>query len=104
MEVVKYEDKIYLVDIIDSREDESSISYNRTYAFYDYDTIKKLEDTNIFEEDMRKNILFTKYITGTKLPFEKVNNIPPIQVETKIIKLLKVKVAKPVTVTKYEFN
>jgi len=40
MEVVNYNGDIYLADVIDSKEGADSVSYNRTYKFYDYDRIK----------------------------------------------------------------
>lgn len=104
MEVVNFNGEIYLADIIELKESHESISYNRTYAFYDYDTIKKLDGMSLDEEELNKYILFTHKVTGTELPFKKVTDIQPIKVETKIVKIrtMTIKVGKPIT--KYTFD
>lgn len=97
MEVVKYDGIICLADIIEINEDEWSTSYNRTYAFYDYHEVVKLEGKHVSEKDIDRCILSTKHVTGTELPFKRVDSFPPILIETKVVKVLTVKVAKPKT-------
>lgn len=102
MDVVKYEDEIYLADIIDLKEDASSVSYNRTYAFYDYEKIKALDGKVVTQRDIDRCVVFTKHITGTKLPFKEVEDLPKVRMNVEIVKVMRVEVAKPKTV--YGFN
>lgn len=97
MEVVEYKDKLYLANIVKSNERDFDTSYNRTYDFYDYDAIKKLDGQKIEYKDLKKYLLFSEHITGTKLPFKRVGNLPPVKIEEEVVTYVTVKVGKPVT-------
>ena len=98
MEVVNYNGDIYLADVIDSKEGADSVSYNRTYKFYDYDRIKALDGKVVTENELDKYAVFTEHVTGTKLPFKEVEDLPSIRVKVEIVKVMTVEVAKPKTI------
>lgn len=98
MEVVNYKGDIYLADITNSRESADSVSYDRTYAFYDYGKIKALDGKVITEKELDKYVVFTERVTGTKLPFKEVKDLPEVRVKVEVVKVMTVEVAKPKTI------
>lgn len=100
--VIKLEnnsDVIYVIIGINSRENESSMSYDRYYYILRYDYMMEINNHTVSEKQLMQKCI--EIYVGPKhksIPFREVNDIPPFNIEK--IKMCKItqKEAKQVTI------
>lgn len=102
MEVVKFEEEVYLASIIKNYESAGSCSYDREVAFYDYKKLLKLDGKSVSEKKLGKLKVFSKRIQGTKLPYEELAEYAPVTLRE--VKSYKVEVAKKSETPIWEFK
>lgn len=101
MEVVKYNNKLYLAVVVNNHESSGSCAYDREVSFYDYQGLLKLKDKTISKVKLDKLLVFTERIQGVTLPYEAVENRAPVNL--KKVERYKIEVAQENNKTNWVF-